>query len=69
MRIFEELWTFLLARKKLWLPPIIVVILVLGGLFTLAKDDMALYRFYLSAKPNIQEVYEARFVINLKIFK
>jgi|TARA_B110000114_G_C14993018_1_gene357403 hypothetical protein len=64
MKFFKELWTFLRVRKKLWLPPIIFVILVLGGLFTLAKDDKSIYRFFISAKPNIQEIYVKKYTIS-----
>ena len=32
MEILKELWAFLRARKKLWLAPIIIVMLILGGL-------------------------------------
>lgn len=40
MEILKELWTFLRARKKLWLAPIIVVMLVLGGLLILAQGSV-----------------------------
>ena len=33
-----ELWTFMRRRKKLWLLPILVVMLVLGGLLLLAQS-------------------------------
>jgi hypothetical protein len=36
----KELWAFLRVRKKLWLLPIIVVMLVLGGLLTLAQGSV-----------------------------
>jgi hypothetical protein len=35
-----ELWTFLRARKKLWLAPIIVVMVVLGALLMLAQGSV-----------------------------
>lgn len=35
-----ELWTFLRARKKLWLAPIIVVMVVLGALLVLAQGSV-----------------------------
>jgi Family of unknown function (DUF5989) len=34
-----ELWQFLKARKKFWLLPIIVVMLLLGGLLILAQGS------------------------------
>lgn len=39
MAFIEELWRFLRARKKLWLLPIIMVMLVLGGLLVLAQGS------------------------------
>ena len=32
MELVKELWEFLRIRKKLWLAPIIMVMLILGGL-------------------------------------
>jgi hypothetical protein len=34
-----ELWAFLRARKKYWLLPIIVMMVVFGGLVVLAKGS------------------------------
>ena len=39
MAFLQELWQFLRARKKFWLLPIIVVMLVLGGLLILAQGS------------------------------
>jgi hypothetical protein len=39
MSFLIELWQFLKARKKFWLLPIIVVMLVLGGLLILAQGS------------------------------
>ena len=39
MAFLHELWQFLRVRKKLWLLPIIVVMLVLGGLLVLAQGS------------------------------
>ena len=39
MAFLQELWQFLRVRKKLWLLPIIVVMLVLGGLLVLAQGS------------------------------
>jgi hypothetical protein len=40
MDFLKELWTFLRVRKKLWLAPIIFVLLVLGGLLILAQGSV-----------------------------
>ncbi len=40
MEILKELWDFLRVRKKLWLAPIIVVMVVLGGLLILAQGSV-----------------------------
>ncbi len=37
MSLIRELWAFLLARRKLWLLPILVVTFVLGGLLVIAE--------------------------------
>ncbi len=39
MSFLGELWQFLRARKKFWLLPIILVMLVLGGLLILAQGS------------------------------
>jgi len=39
MAFLRELWQFLRARKKFWLLPIILVMLVLGGLLILAQGS------------------------------
>ena len=39
MSFLKELWAFLRARKKFWLLPIIVIMLVLGGLLVLAQGS------------------------------
>jgi hypothetical protein len=39
MSFLHELWRFLRARKKVWLLPIIVVMLVVGGLLVLAQGS------------------------------
>ena len=38
--LLKELWTFLRERKKLWLAPIITVMLILGGLLILAQGSV-----------------------------
>lgn len=40
MEFLKELGLFLHARKKLWLAPIIGVLLVLGGLLLLAQGSV-----------------------------
>jgi hypothetical protein len=37
--LVAELWRFMRARKKFWMLPIFVVMLVLGGLLLLAKGS------------------------------
>ena len=37
--IIVELWAFMRERKKFWLLPIFVVLLVLGGLLVLAQGS------------------------------
>ena len=40
MEFLKELWVFLRVRKKLWLAPIIIVMLILGGLLILAQGSV-----------------------------
>jgi hypothetical protein len=40
MEFLIELWTFLRVRKKLWLAPVIIVMLILGGLLILAQGSV-----------------------------
>jgi hypothetical protein len=40
MDFLKELWAFLRERKKLWLLPIIIVMLLLGGLLVLAQGSV-----------------------------
>ena len=37
MSFISELWTFLRARKKFWLLPIFVMMLIFGGLIVLTQ--------------------------------
>lgn len=39
MSILSELWRFLRARKKFWLMPIILIMLMLGGLLVFAQGS------------------------------
>jgi len=36
----KELWAFLQARKKLWLLPILVVMVALGALLIIAQNSV-----------------------------
>ncbi len=40
MEFLKELWVFLRVRKKLWLTPIIIVMLILGGLLIVAQGSV-----------------------------
>ena len=39
MGLITELWRFMRVRKKYWLAPIVLVMLLLGGLLVLAKGS------------------------------
>ena len=39
MSFLKELWAFLGERKKFWLLPIILVMLLIGGLLVLAQGS------------------------------
>ncbi len=39
MSFLKELWTFLRMRKKFWLLPIVLTMLLLGGLLFLAQGS------------------------------
>jgi hypothetical protein len=39
MSFLAELWSFLRARKKFWLLPVILVMLLFGGLLVLAQGS------------------------------
>lgn len=39
MSIFRELWEFMCVRKKFWLAPIIIIMVLLGGLLVLAQGS------------------------------
>ena len=40
MSFFAELWAFLKKRKKLWLLPLILVMVMVGGLLLLAQGSV-----------------------------
>ena len=37
--ILRELWAFMRVRKKLWLMPILIVLLLVGGLLVFAQGS------------------------------
>lgn len=39
MSFLKELWVFMRVRKKFWLLPILIVMLLLGALIVLAKGS------------------------------
>jgi hypothetical protein len=39
IELFKELWAFMKVRKKFWLLPIIVVLLLLGSLLIFAQGS------------------------------
>jgi hypothetical protein len=45
MSFIKELWKFLRVRKKLWLLPIVVVMVALGGLLILAAKGSVVAPF------------------------
>lgn len=40
MEFIKELWAFLRTRKKIWLMPIILVMVLMGGLLILAQGSV-----------------------------
>ena len=40
MDLLAELWDFLKVRKKLWLLPIIIIMLIFGGFLILAQGSV-----------------------------
>ncbi|MGH6931335.1 MAG: DUF5989 family protein [Dongiaceae bacterium] len=39
LSIFRELWSFMRVRKKYWLLPIVIMLVMFGGLLILAKGS------------------------------
>jgi hypothetical protein len=39
MSLLKELWAFMRARKKYWLIPILVMMVILGGLIVMAQGS------------------------------
>jgi hydrogenase/urease accessory protein HupE len=49
MGFVKELWVFLRTRKKLWIAPIIFVMLIIGGLLILVQGSVVapfIYTFF-----------------------
>lgn len=40
MGIVQEFWLFLRQRKKIWLAPLIVLLVIIGGLLVLAQGSI-----------------------------
>ena len=40
MSIIRELWQFLRARRKYWLVPLVIALLVIGGLLVFAQGSV-----------------------------
>tara|TARA_Y200000002_G_C22606387_1_gene631815 strand:+ start:694 stop:843 length:150 start_codon:yes stop_codon:yes gene_type:complete len=40
MDFLKEIWIFLRIRKKIWLAPIIFIMLIIGGLLILAQGTV-----------------------------
>ena len=40
MEFLREFWTFLRVRKKLWLTPIIIIMVIFGGLLILVQGSV-----------------------------
>ncbi|MDM8559740.1 DUF5989 family protein [Candidatus Parabeggiatoa sp. HSG14] len=39
LELIKDLWAFMKVRKKFWLAPIIIVLLLLGGLIVLTQGS------------------------------
>jgi len=39
IELFMDLWLFMRERKKFWLAPIIIILVLLGGLIVLAQGS------------------------------
>ena len=40
LELIADLWSFLRARKKLWLMPIVIILVLLGGLVVLSQQSV-----------------------------
>lgn len=45
MEAFREMWSFMRIRKKFWLAPIVIVLMLLGALFFIAQSSTVLSPF------------------------
>lgn len=45
MEVLKELWAFMRVRKKFWLAPIIITLMLLGALFVLAQASTTISPF------------------------
>ena len=54
MEFFKDLWDFMRMRKKFWLAPIIIVLLLLGGLIVLAEGTAVAPLFTQYSSPAFQ---------------
>lgn len=39
IELLQDMWAFMCERKKFWLAPIIIVMILLGGLLVLAQGS------------------------------
>ena len=39
METLREIWAFMRVRKKFWLAPILIIMVILGGLIVLAQGS------------------------------
>ena len=39
LELLKDLWGFMKARKKFWLAPIVIMLLLLGGLIVLSQGS------------------------------
>lgn len=39
LELFSDLWTFMRERKKIWLMPIVTLLVLVGGLLVLAQGS------------------------------
>jgi len=40
MEFIKEMWAFLRSRKKLWLLPLVLIMVLIGGLLVLAQGSV-----------------------------
>ena len=46
LELLKDLWGFMKVRKKFWLAPIIIILLLLGGLIVLSQGSAVAPFFY-----------------------